>query len=555
MSNAGWWMFHGDSCHTGEVSGSDINTGNIANLKLLHDIPVPGPILSVPALVNGKIYVGLANTSGTPGVNGGRFLKIDAASGKIDAEFLWHVAPGEGDTHGFMGMGCTPAVSGGKIYFSAFDGKLYCLDQETLALNWVVDLRKPDVVHGQPVSNTLLFNAGDPNAAGWSSPVVANGKVWVGMGEGENPALFGFVYCLDAETGNVIWIYCTCEFTTGVANKPNVLPACVVPGFVPPQFTVSQTIPPVRGCSVWSAIAYDPTLDRIFCTTGNPAPDGALPTPGLSNGILSLDASTGRFRGFFQAPPESSYRASDVDVDFGGSPTLYTLNGRRVVAAGCKNGGFFVLDAANMTLLNQRQLLPYYNEGVKSQIPTVDAHVPPDDNDLDPPVPNAVSNRTQQENFYGTYSTPAVHSGLGRLFMGVGGNNYHNVAAGIDSTTTPFMRVMDWATLEDAWPMDNSDPRRYCKPQPPMYTTPGESGLSSAAVVNDVVFFSTSIVALYAFDANDGTLLWQDRLGEQTGGMNGGYGYCLGPAAEGKYVVAGGLVFGSRGGVLRVYSI
>ena len=70
--------------------------------------------------------------------------------------------------------------------------------------------------------------------------------------------------------------------------------------------------------------------------------------------------------------------------------------------------------------------------------------------------------------------------------------------------------------------MDDGDPRRDSIPRPPMYTTPGESGLSSAAVVNDVVFCSTSIVTLYAFDANDGTLLWQDRLGQQTGGMNGG---------------------------------
>ena len=44
-------------------------------------------------------------------------------------------------------------------------------------------------------------------------------------------------------------------------------------------------------------------------------------------------------------------------------------------------------------------------------------------------------------------------------------------------------------------------------------------------------------------------------LGEQTGGMNGGYGYCLGPAVWGDYVVAGALVFGRRGGVLRIYSL
>jgi outer membrane protein assembly factor BamB len=114
---------------------------------------------------------------------------------------------------------------------------------------------------------------------------------------------------------------------------------------------------------------------------------------------------------------------------------------------------------------------------------------------------------------------------------------------------------MDWETLADAWEMDDGDPRLYVNPRPPMYTTPCESGLSSPAIVNDVVLCSTSKVAVYAFDAYSGKLLWQDQLGEQTGGMNGGYGYCLGPAVAGDYVVAGALVFGKRGGVLRVYSL
>jgi outer membrane protein assembly factor BamB len=553
-SNASsWWMFHGDASHSGMAAGSDINSANASSLKLLHDIPIPGPILSVPALVGGNIYAGIANTSGTPGIDGGQFLKIDAANGSVLARFEWQVPLGQGDTHGFMGMGCTPAISGGCVYFSAFNGKFYCLSQDTLELIWVVDLRNPDPAHDQPVSNTLTWNAGDPNAAGWSSPVVANGKVYVGMGEGENPALFGFIFCLDAATGNVIWIYCTCHYDLTKPNLPNVLPSCVVPGPFSSKYSIS-TAGPVRGCSIWSSIAYDEGLDRIFFTTGNPQPDGSLPTAGFSNGILSLDASTGEYRGFFQALPTSSYRPSDNDVDFGGSATLYTLpDGRRAVVAGCKNGGFFLLDAGTMQLIKWRQLLPLYNDG--SQIPTVDPHVPGDDQRIDPWVSNEDSNKTPQENFYGTYSTPAVHPGLGKLYIGVGGNNYHNVAAGIDAPTTPFMRVMDWVTLDDAWEMDGGDPRRYVKPQPPMYTTPGESGLSSPAVVNDVVFFSTSIIAIYAFNAKDGTLLWQDRIGDQTGGANGGYGYCLGPAVEGNLVVAGGLVFGGNGGFLRVYTI
>ena len=33
--------------------------------------------------------------------------------------------------------------------------------------------------------------------------------------------------------------------------------------------------------------------------------------------------------------------------------------------------------------------------------------------------------------------------------------------------------------------------------------------------------------------AEDGALLFEDRLGQETGGFNGGYGYCMGPAVCG----------------------
>jgi outer membrane protein assembly factor BamB len=117
-----------------------------------------------------------------------------------------------------------------------------------------------------------------------------------------------------------------------------------------------------------------------------------------------------------------------------------------------------------------------------------------------------------------------------------------------------------WSTLEDAWPLDGGDPPRYraaAEAGHPLYAMAGESGLSVPAVVNDVVFMATSRVALYAFDAADGRVLWSDteHFGPQTGGMSGGYGYCMGPATAGDWVVAGALVATGSGGVLNVYRL
>jgi outer membrane protein assembly factor BamB len=557
--SSGWWMYHGDPEHSGFVSDSPINSSNAAQLQVFKELQLDGPVLSTPAIVDGFVYVGVANAHGAVNSNGGAFYKIELATGAIAATFRWDILASEGDTHGFCGMGSTPAISGGKVFFSAFNGKLYCLDQQTLTALWVTDLRHADPVHNQPVSNILGMDAGQPPVAGWSSPVVVGDRLYVGVGEGENPQAYSFVYCLDTATGDVVWLFCTNQFVAGQDNQPNQVPSAIVSGTPSSQFKVIDTTPITLGCSVWGCIAYDATLGRLYCPTGNPSPDGALPCVGYSNGLLVLDAAAGTFVGFVQFPPESSYRPSDIDVDVGGSPTLFTdETGRRLVALGCKNGGFMTLDARTLAIVKLRQLLPYVAGSQNEQFPAVDPHPPADEqNDLDPHVTNDVSNdpQNQGENYTGTYSTPAVHPQLRRLFLGIGGKNYGLASPGIDGATTPFLRAMDWGTLEDAWPMDDGNPPRYVNGRPPFYTNATESGLSVPAVVNDVVLMATTGITVYAFAADDGRLLWQDQLGSETGGFNGGYGYCMGPAVWQSYVVAGALVYGRDGGILRIYRL
>jgi outer membrane protein assembly factor BamB len=555
-----WWMFHGDAAHTGEVSGSAIDSSNVANLKLVASLNVNGSILSTPAVVDGYVYCGLANSLEAAAQNGGQFIKVELATGTTAATYNWSIDPLDRDTHGFCGMGCTPAVVNGKVYFSGFDGKVYCLNQNDLTQVWVTDCRYADMAHNQPVTNDFPNgnNTVPPaaKASGWSSPLVVNDRVYVGIGEGENPYLYSFVYCLDAHTGNVIWIFCTCQFEYGQDNVPNQLPLETIRQELPAEFTTYPYQPVAKGASVWSGIAYDPDLDQLYAASGNPQPDGALPTAAWTNGVIILNGTTGKFLNFIQIPSETSYRPSDIDVDIGGAPTLYTINGRKVVGIGCKNGCYMVFDAKTFEILKTRQLLPYMNDG--TQIPTVDPHGIDDPSDPNPVISNEESNVTPAENFHGTYSTAALCTLQQKLFIGIGGNNYHFIAAGIDTKSTPFIRALYWTTLDDAWPLDTGDPKRYtaaADPNNPLYKNATESGISVPAVVNDVVFMTTTRVAIYAFSATDGKLLWQDvtGFGQQTGGMSGGYGYCMGPAIAGNYVVAGALVKGGKGGALNIY--
>jgi outer membrane protein assembly factor BamB len=554
---SGWWMYHGDWAHTGCATGSNIDAQMLSanGFGILHTLQLGGPVLSVPAVCNGSVYVGIANSREQIGALGGSLFKYDLASGAKVAQFNWAIDIAQRDAHGFCGMGSTPTIVGGFVYFVAFNAVLYCLKEADLTIVWSTNLRERDLGKNQPIQN---YSADDPNppAAGWSAPLVVDGRIFLGIGEGENPNLFSFVFCLDAGTGSVIWVMCTNLFVydnplTGPPNQPNVLPASTAP-IPPPAGFTTATDPDVLGASVWGCIAYDETLNTLYCPTGNGKPDGSLPTPGWTNGLLTLDAGTGAFKAFFQAPPESNYRTSDIDVDIGASPTLFNLpSGQRVVGIGSKNGSFFILDADTLALVAHKQMLPYYNDG--TQIPTVDPHGVDDGSpDLNPLRTNAYSDTTDGENYSGIYSTAAWDPATQRIFVGIGGNNYHTIAPGIDTDTTPFMRALN-TDLSDAWPVDSNNPPRYAKAMPPMYTNYSESGLSSPAVVNDLVFMATTYVSVYAFSTADGTMLWQDQLGEQTGGLNGGYGYCMGPAICGDYVVAGALVFGGDGGILRIY--
>jgi outer membrane protein assembly factor BamB len=505
-----WWMYHHDARHTGHASGhSGITSTSVGDLQLRSSVGLDGSVVTIPSIVHGKIYVGTSDIN-SPG-GGGTLYKIDLVSGSVAQTFST-----TGRTPAYaQGIGGSPAIVDGKVYFSIIPGKVYCIDADTFTLLWVTDLRNADPTHNQPVQND--------NADCWSSPLVVNGKVYVGCGEGEFDA-FGFVYCLDAGTGNVIWLFCTNKLSSTADNSPNVIPTSAVG--VTPLLTgfTQQPDPPLKGVSVWSSCAYSRALNRIYVGTGNSTAGdtNALPDSYYGSGVIALDAATGAFRGFFQPSPSDSYQLTDLDVDVPASPILFMDEDEdtEVLAIGSKNGSFFLLNADTMTPLKRRQLLPY--DGAGNPLPNID---------MGPGAP-------LHENMFGVFGAAALHRGLGRLFVGIGG-----YGGAIDSPTTPFMRTLDWRTLEDAWitTIGADGVARYIVPSPPMYTSPNEAGLSSPAVVNDVVFVSTTNPGFYAFDVETGLCLWSaDGLAP---------GYLLGPAIYGNYVVIG------SGNALNIYRL
>lgn len=527
LSPSNWWMHHRDPAHTGAVLCSAIRRTNVGTLVQRSKIDLHGAIVSMPCVVAGMVYIG-TSTSTLPGESGALY-RIELATGIEKARFAFS---GDGDLRApHAGVASSPAVVGDKVYFSALTGKIYCLDADSLACRWVTNLRNADLAHNQPVDH-----GNDVKANCWSSPLVVKNRVYVACGEGENAGFgtsFGFVYCLDAATGNVIWLFCTNQFDpeSRKKNKPNVIPRASwpLPGKPPHPFKLAKKDPPFKGASPWSAPAYCAALDRIYIGTGNAVLDDPLPDPQYASGLLALDATTGDLKEFFQPLPADSYRETlDLDVDVPAGPAVFTREGTDYVCFGSKNGSFFILNAKTMKVAARRQLLPYSDDPVpKTPFSKID---PPE---TDP-----------HENKWGVFGTAAVAAHLDCLFIGIGGYD-----GAIDHTTTPFIRAVNWKTLADAWPMEGENPPKYRCAEPPVYRAPMEAGMSSPAVVNDVVFVSTTTSALYAFDAKTGLCLW-----EAPGLTLGSGRYAFGPAIYGNFVV-NGVAEGNWSGHLYIYSL
>ncbi len=516
LTDPDWWMYGHDVRHSGHASGSsDIDSTTVSGLYRHRTVAVDGPVITQPAIVDNKVYIGSGKSGGT----GGTLYRIDLATGTVEQTLT---TTGTAFYSWVSGVGGTPAVTGGRVYFTGVHGRVYCVDATTFATIWSVSLKAADLGHNQPVTN--------PDADCWSGPLVVNGRVYVGCGEGESPPTYGFVYCLDANTGDVIWCFCTCRFAGAAENGPNQLPTAVAaPWAASHGFTVRPN-PPETGCSVWSSCAYDTVNHAIYVGTGNSLyPDTAQPDELYGSGLISLDAVTGAFRGFFQPSPDDSYWPGDSDIDVPGAATVYWLGGRRVVAFGSKNGSVFILDAADVTnVVARRQILPR----------TGGTGLPGDrGTGINAVVPNGGTG----ENKWGVFGTPAVDAASGKLFVGLGG--YNGMAldtGGADPTRSPFVRAVRWDDLHDAWPtaVGADNVIRYTATKPPMYTS-SEVGLSSPAVVGDVVFVATSPepyssqrARLYALAVSDGHCLWSSP------GLAPGK-FTLGPAIYRNYVVVG----------------
>jgi polyvinyl alcohol dehydrogenase (cytochrome) len=262
------------------------------------------------------------------------------------------------------GIFSSALVADGAVYFADTAGWMYCLDAANGKERWKVDSRAASFP-GAHAMNVIM-----------SSPLLADGKVIFAGGSLEQ--LFagtkgypgstgrGFLVALDPGTGRIVWMY-------DVGPKPEKLEPPVVVDGSWGKFTFTHG--PATS-SIWCTPSYDPDTNTLYVGTDvNTAP--RKPTSNNANlhtedscAILALDAATGKRKWNTQLNPgdvwTNSMRAYDPktglykDGSIGDTPKIFTLDveGKpvKVVGAGCKNGGFYILRADTGQLVRHTPL-------------------------------------------------------------------------------------------------------------------------------------------------------------------------------------------------------
>jgi outer membrane protein assembly factor BamB len=255
-------------------------------------------LLASPTVVNGVIYQGVKDgynfainqSTGAPIWN--RFLAINTPLPPPPAP----PSCGVGDYQGIISTATVttdPNTNKLTVYVYAPDGFLYALDAANGALVW----------KGQVFTPSTQVN----DYYSWGSPLVANGKVYIGVSSDcDNPLVPGGLASFDQSTG------------APVARWTSV-PAGQVGG------------------SIWSspAMAAD---GSIIATTGNGRANSGQPL--YNESIVRLDPNSLAVLDAWQVPASQQH----FDGDFGASPTMFTalLNGVSTPMVGaCNKNGYY----------------------------------------------------------------------------------------------------------------------------------------------------------------------------------------------------------------------
>jgi len=453
---------------------AQIDRSNVAQLQTLCTYTLP----EVSSLQTGPIVIG-----------GTMYFTTDTVSYAVDAATCgekWKV-PRHSDSPSALLVNRGFAYMNGRLFRGTSDAHVLAMDPADGHVLWdrVLDVKGPGV--SIPMA-----------------PIAANGLVYIGNAGGDQVGVTGHVYALDEKDGHVVWKF------------------DVVPTSGPTRATWTNPRLPLSGGAFWTSFTLDVPSGVLYVPAGNPAPDfdSELRTGDnlYTNSVIALDARTGQMLGYTQLVKHDKH---DWDVD--SPPALArTRAGHFIIASANKDGLLSILDrsrlaagvaranvdvATALPLLSQTPITTRKNMDVMLSRDTTTLFCPGTQGGVEwngaaySPLANAlyvgaVDWCTQVQLKKDTVNLPAAGKGLGWL-----GNENTNLQA-------PADQARGWVTAIDA---DNGAVKwKYQAPHPILAgVTPTAGGL---------VFTADMSGELYAFDAENGRILWQSASGQSTGG-------------------------------------
>lgn len=514
LPNGDWTIPEGDYAGTRFSTLSQINTGNVAHLKVVSSMAtgIPHGHEGGPLVVNNTMYLIL------PYPNDLIAIDLKKPNGPVKWKYKPYPDPRS------QGVACCDTVNrggsygDGKIVYATLDGHVVAVDAQSGKEVWRTQVG--DITKGETIT---------------MAPLVVKDRVIVGDSGGEL-GVRGWDAGLDLGSGKLVWRAYNSGPDKDVLIGPDFKP------FYPKDQGKDLGEKSWRGdeylrggATQWGWVTYDPELNLIFYGSGNPGVWNADQRPGdnkWSSTIFARDPETGQAKWAFQVVPHDSWDYDEimenvlVDMDWGGRM-------RKLLIHPGRSGFVYVLDRQTGELLSAQKFVDSTNWAkdfnLKTGLPDIDpakrTHQGSSAQDICPSstggkefVPSSFSPRTGLL-YIPAHNTCMDYGGLHANY--IKGTPY----LGADVKMKPGPGGYQGILV--AWDVKNAKPAWTVKEGMwPLY-----SGVLSTA--GDVVFYGTLDRWFKAVDAHTGKVLWKFQTNS---GIIGNPMTYLGP--DGKQYVA-----------------
>jgi PQQ-dependent dehydrogenase (methanol/ethanol family) len=308
---------------------SQITSSNVKQLQAQWSVQMPpGPALeATPLVVDGTMYT-TYTTATTAGV-----YAIDAGSGLI----IWKYERRQKVTNPnqINPFNRGVAVLGNRVFFGTLDAALVALDARSGRILW--ETQVADTMNGNSLTG---------------APLAVKDKIIVGVAGGEF-GIRGFIEAYDPKTGHRLWRFDT------------------IPG--PGEFgndTWSGDSWKHGSGAAWLTGSYDPDLDVLYWTVGNPGPglNGTVREGDnlFTCSVVALDPDTGKRKWHYQFTPGDTHDW-DANEDLVLADGVVNGEKRKLMLQADRNGMFYVLDRTDGKLiLGKPYVKQTWNSGFQS---------------------------------------------------------------------------------------------------------------------------------------------------------------------------------------------